>query len=109
MGKYCTNCGAELNENQEVCLKCGVMAQKKSINKDPFATTTANGKNKLIAGLFGIFLGAFGVHKFYLGQTGTGVVYAIFFWTGIPSIIGFIEGILLISMTDEEFNDRYGH
>lgn len=85
------------------------MAQKKTSNKDPFAATTANGKNKLIAGLFGIFLGAFGVHKFYLGQTGTGVVYAIFFWTGITAIIGFIEGILLIAMSDEEFNERYGH
>lgn len=109
MGKYCTNCGAELNENQEVCLKCGVMVQNKATCKDPFAPTTANGKNKLIAGLFGIFLGAFGVHKFYLGQTGTGVVYALFFWTGITAIIGFIEGILLIAMSDEEFIQRYGN
>jgi TM2 domain-containing membrane protein YozV len=108
MGRYCTNCGTELQENQEVCLKCGVMAKSKSSAKDPFATTTPNGKNKLIAGIFGIFLGAFGVHKFYLGQTGIGVIYAIFFWTGISAIIGFIEGILLIAMSDEEFSQKYG-
>jgi len=98
-----------LEENQEVCLNCGVIVQRKTDYRDPFAPTTANGKNKYIAGLFGIFLGIFGVHKFYLGQTGTGILYAFFFWTGIPAIIGLVEGILLLAMPDEEFNKRYGH
>ncbi|WP_064468002.1 TM2 domain-containing protein [Lederbergia galactosidilytica] len=52
-------------------------------------------KNKVVAGLLGIFLGGFGVHKFYLGQIGLGVVYLLFCWTTIPGIIGFIEGIII--------------
>ncbi|HKL73746.1 MAG TPA: TM2 domain-containing protein, partial [Clostridia bacterium] len=47
-------------------------------------------KNKYIAALLAIFLGLFGVHKFYLGQKTAGIVYLIFFWTGIPEILGII-------------------
>ncbi len=64
-------------------------------------------KNKLAAGLLGIFLGGLGIHKFYLGQTGRGILYLVFFWTGIPAIIGFIEGIVLIASSDEAFNAKY--
>ena len=32
-------------------------------------------KNKVTAGLFGILLGGFGAHKFYLGNVGLGIVY----------------------------------
>ena len=63
--------------------------------------------NKLGAGLFGILLGGFGAHKFYLGQIGMGIVYLLFCWTGIPSIIGLIEGILYLTMNDYEFMERY--
>lgn len=28
MGKYCSNCGSELNETQDICLKCGVLLKK---------------------------------------------------------------------------------
>lgn len=49
-------------------------------------------KNKIAAGLFGIFLGGLGIHKFYLGQIGWGIVYILFCWTYIPGIVGLIEG-----------------
>lgn len=64
-------------------------------------------KNKTTAGLLAIFVGYFGAHKFYLGQTGIGVVYLLFCWTGIPGIIALIEGIILLSMSDDEFNKKY--
>jgi len=64
-------------------------------------------KSKIAAGLLGIFLGGLGVHKFYLGRIGLGFVYLIFCWTGIPWIIGFIEGIIYLCMTDEEFLRKY--
>ncbi|HZG11903.1 NINE protein [Kurthia gibsonii] len=51
-------------------------------------------------GLLGILLGGLGVHKFYAGKIGLGIVYILFSWTGIPSIIGLIEGI--IGLTKEE-------
>ncbi len=64
-------------------------------------------KNKVTAGLFGILLGGFGAHKFYLGNVGLGIVYLLFCWTGIPEIIGLIEGIIILGMSDQEFNQKY--
>jgi len=64
-------------------------------------------KNKVAAGVLAILLGGLGIHKFYLGKLGQGILYLIFSWTGIPSIIGLIEGILYLVQTDEEFNAKY--
>ena len=44
--------------------------------------------------LLAFFLGGFGAHKFYFGQIGIGVLYAIFVWTFIPSIVSIIETFL---------------
>ena len=64
-------------------------------------------KNKLVAALLAIFLGGLGIHKFYLGKIGWGIVYLLFCWTSIPSIIGFIEGIIYLVMSDSEFAKKY--
>ena len=66
-----------------------------------------NMKNRVTAGLLACFLGSFGVHRFYLGQIGRGFLYLIFFWTGLPAIIGLIDSIILLSMGDAEFNYKY--
>ncbi|MCX6739569.1 MAG: NINE protein [Candidatus Parcubacteria bacterium] len=64
-------------------------------------------KNKTTAALLALFLGGIGVHKFYLGKNGQGLVYLLFCWTFIPSVLGFIEAIMLFSMTEEVFNKTY--
>lgn len=60
-------------------------------------------KSKIAAGILGIFLGGIGVHKFYLGKVGMGILYLLFCWTGIPAIVGFIEGIIYLCSNDENF------
>lgn len=60
-------------------------------------------RDKLAAGLLAILLGGIGVHKFYLGKIGLGILYILFCWTGIPSIIGLVEGILYLCSSDEDF------
>ncbi len=60
-------------------------------------------KSKIVAGILGILLGGIGVHKFYLGKIGMGILYLVFCWTGIPAIIGFIEGIIYLCSNDENF------
>ncbi len=64
-------------------------------------------KEKLVAALFAFFLGTFGAHHFYLGNKGLGILYLVFFWTMIPSIIAFIEGILLLVKEPEDFDYKY--
>lgn len=73
----------------------------------PINTQSSSGPNKLVAALFGIFLGGLGIHKFYLGKTGWGIVYLLFILTGIPSIVGFIEGIIYLTMSDSDFAKKY--
>ena len=63
----------------------------------------------MAAALFAFFLGAFGAHKFYLGQIGLGVLYLVFCWTMIPAIVAFIEFILFLVMSDVDFDRKYGH
>ncbi|AUC82693.1 NINE protein [Lacinutrix sp. Bg11-31] len=81
------------------------------------AFTGATGENKkVLAGVLGILLGAFGVHKFILGYTKEGIIMAVvgvlgFFLCGIPtmivSVVGLVEGIMYITKTDEEFYNTY--
>ena len=61
---------------------------------------------KTAAGLLSIFLGDFGVGHFYTGQTLRGVLDIIFCWTGIPGIIGLIEGIIWLCDNDEAWATR---
>jgi TM2 domain-containing membrane protein YozV len=48
-------------------------------------------RDEVVGILLALFLGTFGVHHFYLRRTGLGILYCCFFWTGIPSMLGFIE------------------
>lgn len=70
--------------------------------------TQAGEKSKIIAAVLAFFLGGFGVHKFYLGQIGWGIVYLLFCWTFIPSIVAFIEFIIYLCTSDEDFAKKYG-
>ena len=64
-------------------------------------------KSKITAGILAILLGGFGVHKFYLGKVGMGILYLVFCWTGIPGIVGLIEGIIYLTCSDAEFQTKY--
>lgn len=92
--KYCANCGNEVVEGASVCVKCGCTLTEKP---------TAGCKSKLVAGLLGIFLGAFGVHNFYLGYKGKAIAQLLIslltcgFGAFASSIWGLIEGIMILA------------
>jgi len=96
--QYCSSCGNIIKKRAEICPGCGVR-QKTSLPK--------GAKDKVAAGALAILLGSFGVHKFYLGYTGIGLLYLCFFWTGIPGLLGIVEGIIYLTKTDEDFNEIY--
>jgi TM2 domain-containing membrane protein YozV len=78
-------------------------------------------KDKLVAGLLGIFLGAFGAHKFYLGYTQEAIIMLcvslaglLFAWLIIPAfaptvfgVIGLVEGIIYLTKTQQDFERTY--
>ena len=66
-------------------------------------------KNRFVALIFALFLGSFGLHKLYLGHVLAGIMYLIFSWTGIPTILSFIDVIILATMDDRKFNGIYNH
>jgi len=110
MNKYCYKCGSEIDEDAEICIKCGVRQPLVSTNK------SYNRKDRLTAGLLGLLLGGLGIHKFYLGEDGLGVLYLLISIFGvvlffIPNIILgiviLIESIVLLTMSDEEFDSKY--
>lgn len=105
--KYCTECGAVISIKAEICPKCGVRQMPAPIAID-ITKTAPNGKSRIAAALLAFFLGGIGVHKFYLGQTGFGILYLLFCWTFIPALVALIEFILLLTMSDEKFNQKYG-
>ena len=77
---------------------------------DESMANESGGKNKLVAGILGILLGALGIHHFYLGSTMAGVILLIVSVVtcgSIGGIIGLIEGIMLLVMDDAEFDARY--
>ena len=99
---YCYTCGNQLMPGSEVCLKCGSSAKQTAVAGDA--------KSKMAAGLLGIFLGAFGVHNFYLGYTKKAVIQLVCtivgfllscFGIGVLVVVGIevwclIEGIMIL-------------
>jgi hypothetical protein len=76
-------------------------------------------KDKIVTALLSIFGGGIGLQFFYLGNDATifgkkgkgityGVVSILFCWTTIPAIVGIIQGVLMLTMTDAEFSEKYG-
>jgi len=105
--KFCQECGAVIRARAEICPKCGVRQGNAASSSNGLAVTPS-GKSKIAAALFAIFLGGLGIHKFYLGRVGWGILYILFCWTFIPAIVGFIEGIVYLTMSDDAFARKYG-
>ncbi|NJB86345.1 TM2 domain-containing membrane protein YozV [Lewinella marina] len=64
-------------------------------------------KSKTTAGIFALVFGGLGVHRFYLGQKGLGILYLLFVWTFIPTIIAMIDGIVFLTQDEDKFNRKY--
>ena len=77
----------------------------------PSAAASGKRKEKIVAGIFALALGALGIHKFYLGYTAAGIIHLLVFFsligTIVISIIALIEGIIYLTKSDEEFERIY--
>lgn len=98
--KFCHACATTLDARAELCPGCGV--------RQPTGYAPTTDKSRVAAALIAFFLGWFGGQKFYLGRPGAGILCVLFFWTTIPSLIGLYDAIVLLTMSDERFAQRYG-
>ncbi len=133
MSKKCPVCGAGITDNAYVCLFCGchvraatsvspITGQQPPL--PPVSPVYAQSgpapvkrRSRVSAGVLGIVVGALGVHNFYLGYIGRGLIQLL------VSVLGFgltdglsavamgtwalIEGILIL--TDRESVDANGN
>jgi TM2 domain-containing membrane protein YozV len=96
--KFCIACRRVLDVRAETCPYCGAHQ----------GYSAGPGKDRLVAALLALLLGGFGIHKFYLGKTAQGVIYLVFFWTGIPGLIAWIETIAYLLKSDRDWAAEYG-
>lgn len=124
---YCTRCGQEMSVATEhvhvlvACPHCGQHLEPWRVattaTTPPISApstchhrrvhgaaglgpiTCVSSRHRVVAGLLGIILGAFGVHRFYLGFIGIGLlqIFLTFITYGLAGIWGFIEGILCLT------------
>lgn len=93
--KNCEACGQRISTEAIWCPSCGHPNKGSSFD--------APMKRRIVAGLLALFLGGLGFHKFYLGKSKVGLLFLVFVWTFIPSIIGFVQGIYYLLQSDDSF------
>ncbi|MGN1227158.1 MAG: NINE protein [Christensenellales bacterium] len=127
---FCNNCGKEINEHSSFCANCG--AKVNSVPKQPTRQAPAsvsekqqqtsqknvayaepiyeNQKSQVIATILSLFLGIFGIHNFYLGKVGKGILQLILtitvFGAVITTIWAFVEFLKII---DSRGTDKQGN
>jgi TM2 domain-containing membrane protein YozV len=86
---------------------CDTCARHQSLNAPPpqisLRLNELSLHNRYVAAVLAMTLGCFGAHKFYLRQNGWGLLYLMFFWSGLPALVGFLEGIAYLTQSDEQF------
>lgn len=66
---FCPNCGSEVNPKAEVCMSCGVALRGIGAVKN----NNTNGQDKIVLILICLFLGGLGIHNFIMGETKKGI------------------------------------
>lgn len=108
----CPECNKEISDRAGTCPHCGfpIADNYESTEKyrQPAPTIAFKSTKSRSAAIFlAMILGGIGAHKFYLNRPGWGVLYLLFCWTFIPAVIGFLEGITYLTMSDKSFGEQY--
>lgn len=83
---YCRNCGSQIGPNTRFCPDCGA-SQNDAAHQQPVVHVINNNTNinrnsggyvhkrKWVAFFLCLFFGYLGVHRFYVGKIGTGIIW----------------------------------
>ena len=90
--KFCAHCGTVVNENQAVCLQCGHKIDK------PGVAGNLNGQDKITMALVCFFLGGIGIHNFMMGEKKRGILKIVLsFLCGIGGLLALIDFIMILT------------
>jgi hypothetical protein len=96
---FCHSCGSEVNDKAVVCVKCGVALNNSTNNGQ---VGPVSDKEWLPALLLAFFVGCFGVHRFYTGHVGIGIVQLL--TLGGCGIWALIDFIMIITGSFKDVN-----
>jgi TM2 domain-containing membrane protein YozV len=121
--KFCRQCSVTLNPEQVVCVKCGAGIKATGASRSGGGNATGSGepKSKITAAILAFFLGALGIHWFYLGKKNQAISYLCVwiislilsvFAIGLVGLVilgvtALIDGIKLLIMSEEDFDATY--
>lgn len=109
---YCKNCGAYISDHSAFCPRCGAAIsghfqsngfQEPQIKIIHEYRPMVSRKSRLAALLLALFLGGFGIHRFYVGKVGTGLL-----WLFTGGLLGFGWLVDVILIACGAFRDHYG-
>lgn len=85
-----------------------LMAAIKNHNSDKGTCVTSD-KDKTTAGILALLIGTLGIHYFYIGKTTAGLLTILISLVtcGAWGIITFIQGILMLTMSQQDFERKY--
>ena len=99
---FCRSCERAIHQFAATCTHC----HASQIIKPTWTPTPEPAKSKVTAGVLALLLGGMGIHKFYMGAWGWGLVYIVFFWTWIPALAALVEGIRYLTLNDADFRRK---
>lgn len=111
VSRSCEGCGTQLRGEwaaRGICVECQkqrLVPMMQQVGAP--GPVMVQGKSRGVAIASAFVLGGLGVHRFYLGRIGSGILYLLFFWTFIPALVAICEGVNFAVMGEEEFQRRY--
>lgn len=123
--KFCKHCGQIIDSDCVVCPKCGkqvenlnsyggngngpiIINNNNNNNNNNFMggyNSVVSPKSWLVTLLLCLFVAVFGIHRFYAGKIGTGIIMILLCWTGISAIWALVDLIMIIL---SKFKDGQG-
>jgi len=98
---FCPSCAKEIKDGSKFCTGCGAPVSGKSAEQKE-----SGGQKKFLTTLLlCIFVGILGVHRFYTGHIGKGVVQLLTF--GVFGIWTLIDLIMIVTGKFKDSNDNF--
>ena len=109
---FCKNCGKRIEEDVRFCPECGTAQEKaesvamENGNQGLSQHTSVSPKSRTIVALIAFFFGSLGIHRFYVGKVGTGILQILLTCCfGLGCIWALIDLIIILC---GNFTDKAG-